>query len=124
MSDEVKGAPVVPAFLREEARRRTLLFNGRIADAAARHGLHLADIHGKSALVIPTHPEFLSPDGFHPSDEGYEFWAFELWPVVKRTAGRTEAQAKGEGGRQKAKKGVNRQPSTVTRRRQFFTGHG
>lgn len=81
---DVSHAPAVPAFLREEARRRVLLFNEHIAEAAARHGLFLADAFEKSAAVIPTHPEFFSADGFHPSDEGYEFWAFEMWPVVKR----------------------------------------
>jgi acyl-CoA thioesterase-1 len=84
---DISHAPRVPAFLRGEARRRLALFNERIADAAAGHRLHLADTFGKSAAVIPRHPEFFSPDGFHPSDEGYEFWAFEMWPVVKRALG-------------------------------------
>jgi acyl-CoA thioesterase-1 len=84
---DISHAPAVPAFLREEARRRILLFNERTAGAAARHRLHLADSFEKSAAVIPKHPEFFSPDGFHPSDEGYEFWAFEMWPVVKRALG-------------------------------------
>ena len=81
---DVSHAPAVPAFMREEARRRIQLFNSRVAEAAARHGLFLADSFEKSAAVIPTHPEFFSPDGFHPSDEGYEFWAFEMWPLVKK----------------------------------------
>jgi acyl-CoA thioesterase-1 len=87
---DVSHAPAVPAFLREEARRRILLFNGRIADAAGRHRLHLADSFEKSAAVISAHAEFFSPDGFHPSDEGYEFWAFEMWPVVKHALGWTD----------------------------------
>lgn len=81
---DISRAPRVPGFLRGEARRRLRRFNERIAEAAARHSLHLADSYTKSAEVIPTHPEFFSTDGFHPSDEGYEFWAFEMWPVVKR----------------------------------------
>ena len=81
---DVSHAPAVPAFLREEALRRVRLFNERIAEAAALHRLFLADSFETSAAVIPSHPEFFSPDGFHPSDEGYEFWAFEMWPVVKR----------------------------------------
>ncbi|MDQ3805811.1 MAG: SGNH/GDSL hydrolase family protein [Acidobacteriota bacterium] len=80
---DISHAPAVPAFLREEARRRINLFNRRIAEIAARHGLPLVDAYSKSHAVIPTHPEFFSPDGFHPSDEGYEFWAFEMWPTVK-----------------------------------------
>ena len=84
---DVSHAPAVPAFLREEARRRILLYNSRIAEAASRHRLPLADSFEKSAAVIPTHPEFFSPDGFHPSEEGYEFWAFEMWPTVKKALG-------------------------------------
>ena len=87
---DISYAPRVPTFLRKEARRRLVRFNERIAAAAARHGLYLADSFEKSAAVIPMHPEFFSPDGFHPSDEGYEFWAFEMWPVVKRALGRTD----------------------------------
>jgi len=87
---DISPAPAVPAFLREEARRRIQLFNEHLAAAAMRHRLHLADTFTKSAAVIPTHPEFFSSDGFHPSDEGYEFWAFEMWPVVKRALGWTD----------------------------------
>ncbi len=89
---DVSHAPVVPAFLREEARRRIQQFNSRIAEAAVRHDLFLADSFEKSAAVIPTHPEFFSTDGFHPSEEGYEFWAFEMWPTVKRALGETEVR--------------------------------
>jgi acyl-CoA thioesterase-1 len=84
---DISYAPRVPDFLREDARRGIRLYNERIADVAARHRLHLADSYTKSAEVIPSHPEFFSPDGFHPSDEGYEFWAFEMWPVVKKALG-------------------------------------
>jgi len=84
---DISHAPAVPVFLREEARRRINLFNARIGETAARHGLPLVDTYAKSHAVIPTHPEFFSPDGFHPSDEGYEFWAFEMWPTVKAAIG-------------------------------------
>ncbi len=84
---DISHAPRVPDFMRGDARRAVLLYNERIAEAAARHGLHLADSYAKSAEVIPTHPEFFSADGFHPSDEGYEFWAFEMWPTVKKALG-------------------------------------
>lgn len=95
---DISHAPAIPVFLREEAQRRLILFNERIADAAARHRLHLADTFEKSAAVIHTHPEFFSADGFHPSDEGYEFWAFEMWPAVKRALGWTDES---EGKRQR-----------------------
>ena len=84
---DISHAPAVPVFFREEARRRLVEYNGRIADAAARHGLHFADSFEKSAALIPEHPEYFSADGFHPSEEGYEFWAFEMWPVVRQAIG-------------------------------------
>jgi acyl-CoA thioesterase I len=84
---DISHAPAVPVFMREEAGRRIKLFNARIGEVAARHGLALVDTYSKSHAVIPTHPEFFSPDGFHPSDEGYEFWAFEMWPAVKAAVG-------------------------------------
>jgi lysophospholipase L1-like esterase len=84
---DVSHAPAVPASFREEARRRISLFNERIAETAARHGVLLVDTHAKSRDIIPAHPEFFSPDGFHPSEEGYEFWAFEMWPTVRRAIG-------------------------------------
>jgi lysophospholipase L1-like esterase len=89
---DVSHAPAVPAFLRGEARRRIVLFNSRIEEVASRHGLPLADLFGKSTALIPTHPEFFAPDGFHPSEEGYEFWAFEMWPTVKRALAEAEAR--------------------------------
>ena len=89
---DVSHAPVVPVFMREGVRGRLREFNSLIAGAAARHGFLLADSFEKSAAVIPTHPEFFCPDGFHPSDEGYEFWAFEMWPVVKQAVGQGEGR--------------------------------
>ncbi|HEX8187392.1 MAG TPA: SGNH/GDSL hydrolase family protein [Pyrinomonadaceae bacterium] len=97
---DISHAPRVPGFLRESARRGIILYNERLAEAAARHRLHLADSFGKSADVIPAHPEFFSSDGFHPSEEGYEFWAFEMWPTVKKALGLAEAPAAGEGVRE------------------------
>jgi lysophospholipase L1-like esterase len=84
---DISHAPAVPVFLRAEASRRINLFNARINEVAARHGLPVVDTYAKSHAVIPKHPEFFSADGFHPSDEGYEFWAFEMWPAVKAAIG-------------------------------------
>ena len=79
----ISQAPVVPAFMRDQARRRIELFNARIADLAARNNLLLVDIYSKSYELIPRHPEFFSSDNFHPSDVGYELWAVTMWPAVK-----------------------------------------
>lgn len=87
---DVSFAPAVPAYFRGAARARIQLFNERIARIAERHGLTVVDAYGFSHEVIPDHPEFFSPDGFHPSDEGYEFWAVKMWPAVKEAIGEGE----------------------------------
>ncbi len=84
---DISFAPAMPAFMRDEGRRRINLFNERIAEIAARHDLWLVDAYTKSHELIPRHPEFFSADNFHPSDEGYEFWAVMMWPIVKDAIG-------------------------------------
>ena len=84
---DISYAPAVPAALRDEARRRIELYNGHVARLAERHGLFYADAYEKSHQLIPEHPEFFSSDNFHPSDEGYEFWAVLVWPTIKEAIG-------------------------------------
>ena len=84
---DVSLAPVVPASMRQEVRRRVTLFNQRIEEIAGRYGLHVVDIYTTTHEVIPAHPEFFSADGFHPSDIGYEYWAKTMWPTVKTAMG-------------------------------------
>jgi lysophospholipase L1-like esterase len=84
---DVSLAPVVPLYMRDEARRRIELYNERVAEIAARYGLRVVDAFSTTHEVIPTHPEFFSSDGFHPSDIGYEYWAKTMWPTVKEMIG-------------------------------------
>lgn len=84
---DISHAPRVPAFLHEQVRQRIQLFNSHIAEIGRRHNLLLVDAYDMSREVIPNHPEFFSSDGFHPSDEGYEYWAKMMWPVVKEAIG-------------------------------------
>ncbi len=84
---DISTAPRVPAFLHDQVQGRIRLFNERVAGIAARHELLLVDTYDMSREVIPKHPEFFSPDGFHPSDEGYEYWAKMMWPTVKAAIG-------------------------------------
>jgi len=84
---DISPAPAVPEFARAEAARRIALFNERIAQIAAAHQVTLVDAYTMSRDVIPAHPEFFSADGFHPSDEGYEYWAKMMWPAVKTAIG-------------------------------------
>jgi lysophospholipase L1-like esterase len=84
---DISPAPAVPAFARAEAARRIARFNERLAEIAARHNVTVVDAYTMSRDIIPAHPEFFSYDGFHPSDEGYEYWAKMLWPTVKTAIG-------------------------------------
>jgi lysophospholipase L1-like esterase len=73
--------------LREQTRRQVNLFNERIAEIVARHNVAPVDAYTETHAVMPTHPEFFSEDGFHPSDAGYEYWAKTMWPTVKAAIG-------------------------------------
>ena len=83
----VSLAPVVPAYLRDEAHKRVVAFNDKIKEIAARQNLTVSDAYTETREVIPAHPEFFSGDGFHPSDIGYEYWAKTMWPTVKSVLG-------------------------------------
>jgi len=76
-------APAVPAYMRDSSRRHILVFNARIAEVAARHGLPVVDLFGRSP-EFSSRPEYFSPDGLHPSDAGYDYWAGLLWPYAER----------------------------------------
>jgi lysophospholipase L1-like esterase len=80
---DISFAPVVPAYARDETRARVNVFNEKVHTIAERYGLLVVDIYTETHNVIPTHPEFFSEDGFHPSDAGYEYWAKTMWPAVK-----------------------------------------
>jgi lysophospholipase L1-like esterase len=80
---DISFAPVVPAYARDETRQRVQLFNEKVNAIAQRYKLTVVDIYTETHNVIPTHPEFFSEYGFHPSDAGYEYWAKTMWPTVK-----------------------------------------
>jgi acyl-CoA thioesterase-1 len=80
---DISLAPAVPTYLRDEVHTRIVSFNARLKEIAERHGAIVVDAYTTTREVIPTHPEFFSDDGFHPSDTGYEYWAKEMWPTIK-----------------------------------------
>jgi acyl-CoA thioesterase-1 len=84
---DISFAPVVPATARDETRRRVQLFNEKVHAIAEHYELLVVDIYTETHNVVPTHPEFFSEDGFHPSDAGYEYWAKTMWPTVKAVIG-------------------------------------
>ena len=80
---DISYAPVVPVSARDETRRRVQSFNEKIEAIAKKYELLIVDAYSETQAIIPTHPEFFSEDGFHPSDAGYEYWAETMWPTVK-----------------------------------------
>lgn len=84
---DTSAAPRLPNFLRPQIQARIVLFNQKIAEIAASHGVVVVDVYSVTHELLPSHPEYFSADGFHPSDAGYEVWAEEMWPTVAAAAG-------------------------------------
>jgi len=59
----------------------------RLGEIANRYGVTVFDVHTITKAELPSHPEYFSADGFHPSDQGYELWASAMWPTVARVIG-------------------------------------
>jgi lysophospholipase L1-like esterase len=81
---DVSLARAVWPDVRPALAARVDSYNGVIARVAAQNGLEVYDLCAMTRAQLPRHPEYLSPDGFHPSDQGYEAWAEGLWQVVQR----------------------------------------
>ena len=84
---DISSAPRIPEFARAEYQQAIIAFNERLEAIAARYEVTLFDVHSTTREQLPSHPEFFSSDGFHPSDAGYELWAGEMWPVLARSIG-------------------------------------
>lgn len=79
---DVSSAPRIPSVMRSEYQRQIELFCRRLEEIANRHGVTIFDVYTITKEELPSHPEYFSADGFHPSDEGYEYWATQMWPTV------------------------------------------
>lgn len=84
---DISSAPRIPAAIRGEYHQRIVEFNRRLAEIAATHGAIVFDVYSVTHEKLPSHPEYFSADGFHPSDQGYELWAEQMWPTIARTIG-------------------------------------
>lgn len=84
---DVSSAPVVQSFMRDRYHQQIVEFNERLQQIAERHGVTVFDIYSITTRELPAHPEYFSRDGFHPSDQGYELWAVEMWPTIARVIG-------------------------------------
>lgn len=84
---DISSAPRIPSSMRSEYQRQIERFNERLEEIARRHGVTIFDVFSITHRDLPSHPEYFSSDGFHPSDEGYELWANEMWPTLARMVG-------------------------------------
>ena len=87
---DISSAPRIPNSMRSEYQRQIDEFCKRLVEIADKHGVTVFDIYTVTKDELPAHPEYFSADGFHPSDEGYEFWATQMWPTVAKVIGEAE----------------------------------
>ena len=74
-------------------KKRIEMFNEHVTATAARHRLELVDLYALSHELAAGRPEMFCPDGFHPSETGYEQWAERMYPAVEALL-RQEASAR------------------------------
>ncbi len=84
---DISSAPVIASVMRDRYHQQIVEFNQRLEEIASRHGVTVFDIYSITTRELPSHPEYFSRDGFHPSDQGYELWAIEMWPTIARVIG-------------------------------------
>jgi lysophospholipase L1-like esterase len=83
---DLEHSPIARRVPREIYAGRFEVFNAIIERIGRRHGFDVVDLFHRSQLLIPEHPEFFCPDGFHPSAMGYQVWADEMWPALESVA--------------------------------------
>ena len=84
---DISSAPSIPGPMRRQYQQQIIQFSERLGEIAARHGVTVFDVYTITTKELPSHPEYFSTDGFHPSDAGYEFWAQQMWPTVANVIG-------------------------------------
>ena len=84
---DISTAPRIPGPMRNSYQQEIVQFSRRLEEIAVRHGVKVFDIYTITTRELPSHPEYFSSDGFHPSDAGYELWAREMWPTLAKVIG-------------------------------------
>ena len=84
---DISTAPRIPGSMRSQYQQQIIQFSERLGEIAERHGVTMFDIYAITTRELPSHPEYFSADGFHPSDAGYELWAQSMWPTLAQVIG-------------------------------------
>jgi lysophospholipase L1-like esterase len=87
---DISSAPRIPGPMRSVYQRQIDDFCKRLEEIANKHGVTIFDIYTITKQELPSHPEYFSADGFHPSDQGYELWASQMWPTLAQVVGVAE----------------------------------
>src|ERR1044071_3261965 len=88
---DISTAPRIPSVMRSQYQRQIMQYSQRLEEIANRYGgVTVFDGYSITKDELPSHPEYFSSDGFHPSDQGYELWATQMWPTVARVIGEHE----------------------------------
>jgi lysophospholipase L1-like esterase len=88
---DISTAPRIPRVMRSQYQRQIMQYSQRLEKIANRYGgVTVFDVYSITRDELPSHPEYFSSDGFHPSDQGYELWATQMWPTVARVIGEPE----------------------------------
>src|SRR4030042_6370297 len=67
--------PKIPFIFRIYSKIQLKRFNQIIQEQENKAQLVFVDLYSQSKLFTRKYPEFISSDGFHPSDAGYALWA-------------------------------------------------
>lgn len=84
---DISSAPRIPETMRNQYQQLIIEFNEALEKIASRLGVTVFDVFAVTHKELAVHPEYFSDDGFHPSDEGYEMWAEQMWPTLARAIG-------------------------------------
>lgn len=87
---DISSAPRIPNSMRSQYQRQIDEFCKRLEQIAKQHDVTIFDIYTITKQELPSHPEYFSADGFHPSDKGYELWATQMWPTLADAVGVAE----------------------------------
>ena len=84
---DISSGPRIPSSMRSQYQQEIIAFNQKLQDITNSLGAIVFDIYTTTHEQLPSHPEYFSADGFHPSDDGYELWGKEMWPTVEAVIG-------------------------------------
>jgi lysophospholipase L1-like esterase len=84
---DISSGPRIPLPMRNQYQQEIIAFNQKLQEIASSLGAIVFDSYTITHEQLPSHPEYFSADGFHPSDDGYELWAEQMWPTLEVVIG-------------------------------------